>query len=78
MELSNMRIILAVALVVVAAAIGGWDIFAAATGRPLDTVSVTLFDWAVRFPILPLVIGIIIGHCFWPQSRSAADVVQGR
>jgi len=62
-----MRYWLAVAFLVAALVIGVWDVVATARGAPLDTVSQTMLDWSSTYPVLPLVIGIILGHTFWPQ-----------
>lgn len=61
------RLILAGLLLVVALAIGAWDIYVTARGETDATVSRTLWDWGRLYPILPLAIGVILGHCFWPQ-----------
>jgi hypothetical protein len=45
-----------------------WDIVAVYRGRPQDEVSHILQSWAHMFPILPLVVGILIGHVFWPTK----------
>lgn len=44
-----------------------WDIWAVTAGRPEDTVSSALLDWARQAPVIVLVIGFILGHLFWPQ-----------
>lgn len=64
-----MKIVLAFALVIVIAAIAGWDIVCAAWGRPTDTVSATLQDWGQQHPMLSVAIGTVIGHIFWPTGR---------
>lgn len=61
-----MRIAFAVILLVAGIVVGAWDIWVTAIGRPLDTVSRTLWDWSTMYPILPFVFGVIIGHVFWP------------
>lgn len=61
-----MRVVLAFTFLLVTFAVGVWDIYAVAKGRPEDTVSVTLHAWSIIYPILPLAIGLVIGHIFWP------------
>lgn len=34
------------------------------------TVSRVTLSWASDLPIIPLVIGVVIGHLFWSQPRS--------
>ncbi len=62
-----MRYFLAVAMLLIAFACGAWDVFMIATNRSDDTVSRTLHEWALLYPILPLAIGLLFGHIFWPQ-----------
>jgi len=57
--------ILAIALIMVAAACGVWDVLAAGYGHPEATVSECLIQWSRQWPILPLTVGVIIGHVFW-------------
>ena len=55
------------AIVLIAA---GWDIYAiTALGSDQATVSRVTLEFAQRYPIVPLGVGILIGHLFWPQSR---------
>lgn len=63
----TMRIWLAVGLLVSALIVGVWDIYATARGEPGNTVSATLYDWAVQFPVLPFALGVITGHLLWPH-----------
>ena len=67
----DMRVVLAISLLVVCFLAGVWDIVAVARGTPLDTVSRTLQTWSLDYPILPLIVGILLGHIFWPVSAVA-------
>lgn len=58
---------LAVCLMIMAVLCGIWDIYVVATGQPTETVSNILGIWSSQFPILPLTIGVIMGHLFWPR-----------
>ena len=69
-----MKHVLAVLLLSVVAGVGLWDIIAVGIGRPADTVSVVVQGWAMSFPILPLVIGLILGHVFWPHTEDKVVV----
>ncbi len=31
-----------------------------------DTISEIVQGWAFRYPLLPLIVGILLGHFFWP------------
>jgi len=57
---------LAICLIAILAVIGAWDVCVAygiAQGR---TVSSLTHEWATRFPILPFLTGLLLGHLFWP------------
>jgi len=62
-------VVLAVALHLVIGAIGAWDIWAIARGNYRDTVSNLIGEWGATFPIMPLIVGIVIGHLFWPRHQ---------
>lgn len=61
-----MRIVLALAFIAVNLVVALWDLYCAAIGNYRDTVSMTFQDWGRQWPMLPLFIGIVIGHVFWP------------
>jgi hypothetical protein len=57
-------VIIGMFLLAVILLIGFWDVWVgAAYGEPW-TVSYQLSAWARRWPVLPLLIGILIGHLF--------------
>lgn len=60
------RAMLSWGLLMLAIAIGVWDIWVVSSGRQDMTVSSVLHDWSLRHPILPLTLGILLGHVFWP------------
>lgn len=62
----SMRIILALAFIVILFAVAVWDLYCAAIDRPNETVSFALQSWGREWPVLPLAIGLVIGHVFWP------------
>jgi hypothetical protein len=31
------------------------------------TISWTLYGMALRFPIIPFALGVVVGHLFWPN-----------
>jgi heme/copper-type cytochrome/quinol oxidase subunit 2 len=63
----TMRVLLALILNSLLLGIGVWDVVAITRSRPEDTVSGLLYSWSLMYPILPLVIGVLIGHVFWPH-----------
>jgi hypothetical protein len=62
-----MRFVLLVALHFLILAVGLWDVVAAARGRHHDTISIVVMEWSRAFPIIPLILGLVLGHLFWPQ-----------
>jgi hypothetical protein len=70
-----MRIWLSIALLCAGLAVGLWDVYATAKNQPSDTVSATLYDWATRWPILPFLLGVIVGHLFFPHFPHVAPDV---
>jgi hypothetical protein len=62
-----MKIYLSLLFLAIVAAIWLWDWFAVIKGRDGETVSATLSEWSRAWPILPFLIGILIGHLFWPH-----------
>lgn len=63
---SLMRVVLALLLLTICVVIGLWDIYCAARGRPIDTVSSIMQDWVRQHSMLGIIIGSVIGHIFWP------------
>jgi len=57
---------LAIALIATIATCGVFDVWCLYTGRPEDLMSSVLGRWSRQFPILPLAVGIALGHLFWP------------
>lgn len=61
------RIVLSGCLLIALACAGAWDIYAAYRGQGVEPVSVVIQDWSRRWPILPLLVGVLLGHLFWPS-----------
>lgn len=57
-------------LVFVTAALIGWDIYVA-TQAGSATISAVVLGWAMAHPVVPFAFGVLMGHLFWPQYRSA-------
>ena len=44
-----------------------YDVYLAAQGGYENTISYRCLQAARREPLLPLVVGLLLGHLFWPQ-----------
>ncbi len=42
-----------------------YDILAALFGGIKATLSWQIWTWSTNFPIIPLAVGVVIGHLFW-------------
>jgi len=49
-----------------------FDIYAAIKGVN-NTISAVTLNIAMRHPVLPLIVGIIVGHLFWPQIKDKEE-----
>lgn len=47
--------------------VGLWDVAALYSGHADDSVSAVIGRWSQQFPVLPLAVGLIAGHLFWPR-----------
>jgi hypothetical protein len=45
-----------------------YDMWVATNGTPGDTISEVVLGASVRYPALPLLVGFVLGHLFWPQA----------
>tara|TARA_B100000029_G_scaffold460419_1_gene491387 strand:- start:1204 stop:1413 length:210 start_codon:yes stop_codon:yes gene_type:complete len=57
------RIILLIMVLVVVA----WDVTVTYGGKPEASLSQVILEKSMRDPIIPFLIGVIIGHLFWPN-----------
>jgi hypothetical protein len=62
------RLLTQAILLVVAALLGAYDVYAIITSGYDASVSMVILDWSRRAPVLPFAFGILSGHLFWPQS----------
>lgn len=51
-----------------------FDIVAICTWGVDATISRIVLAWAQAFPLLPLGVGILIGHLFWPQKITVKPI----
>lgn len=65
-EFTWVRIALAVAIHAIVLCVAAWDLAALASSNPGLTVSRLVQQWAIENPILPLAVGVTMGHLFWP------------
>jgi hypothetical protein len=49
--------------------VGIWDIFVVLRFSSAETVSTILVRWSREWPFLPLLVGLIVGHLFFPTGR---------
>ena len=47
--------------------VGVYDVYAAGWLGPDFTVSRVVLEWSRKWPIMPFLAGLVIGHIFWPQ-----------
>jgi hypothetical protein len=59
----------ALLLLIVVLAAGVWDVIAGNKWGSTATISSVIYNWATRFPILPLAVGLVLGHLFWPVKH---------
>ncbi len=61
------RTVWVLAIIIVATI--GWDFYAAfGTPGAGDTVSEVVLGAARKHPVIPLIVGIVLGHLLWPQE----------
>jgi hypothetical protein len=64
LDTSQLSTVLAVVVAVVLAVSGVLDVWLYFTGGHDATVSAVVKDWSHRYPIIPLSVGMLIGHLF--------------
>lgn len=62
-------IVIASLFLIVHLATLSWDTYAAYFLDGRHTVSQYIQGWAERWPIFPLLVGIILGHLFWTRAH---------
>lgn len=65
--MSVLRILFALIFIGANLLIALWDLYCLGISKPNETVSYVMGEWGRDFPILPLFIGLVIGHVFWPR-----------
>ncbi len=48
--------------------VGVYDLLAIMSKGKLESVTSHIQAWSQEFPLLPFVLGAIIGHLFWPSK----------
>ena len=57
-------------IIAVVAIIGAWDVFVVLImGRPEATISAVLLQLTKENPIIAFMLGVVVGHLFWPNFR---------
>lgn len=62
-------LVMAIIFVGSLAGIGAYDSYCLFADTPGITVSAVLREWSEAFPILPLLLGVVVGHLFFPLPR---------
>ena len=61
----------AAVLMIVILFVGVYDVLALFAKGQAFTVSYVVKSWSAHFPVIPLLIGLILGHLLWPVSDAA-------
>jgi len=64
----NTRKTTIVILLVAIVGLIGWDVFVATNDVQGDTISEIMLSWATKVALLPLAMGTLMGHLFWPNK----------
>lgn len=48
----------------------GWDVYVATNAVGGDTISEITLGWSKRIWTMPLTVGVVCGHLFWPTLRT--------
>ena len=65
------RTVTVIALVACAAVLLAWEVYTLVNGETGDTISAVIMDAAYRWPLVPFVAGLLMGHFFWPNKDTA-------
>lgn len=63
--MSHLQIITLSVLGATACLLGLYDVWVKVRGGDKATISKVLLNFAKRYPIVPLALGVILGHIFW-------------
>lgn len=74
---NTVSLILAAAIIAVLACVGAWDVYSIFALPGNLTVSAIVYAWGQQFPPLVLIIGLILGHLFWPVHPSSISTPKG-
>lgn len=64
-DVATPAVIVAIALHLALLTVGAYDVWAYYTHGHTWTASYVIRSWAAEYPILPLLIGTLLGHLFW-------------
>jgi len=56
-------------MLVAAVVVLGWDVYVTVNDVKGDTISELLRTWAWKWPTIPFVCGVVLGHLFWNVDR---------
>jgi len=63
----SMRFILSLLFLGAIIAVWLYDAVASVRGHGELSASAVILEWSIRWPLIPLLVGVLLGHIFWPQ-----------
>ncbi len=72
-KLDKIKNITKVLLLIVLAALVGYDVWVMATVGQDASISKTIIDWGLNYPMVPFAFGVLIGHFFWQLKKDHKD-----
>lgn len=59
------QVAIAATVVSVHVLVMAWDVYCSFWLSGSNTVSAVIREWSQRWPVLPLLVGLVLGHLFW-------------
>lgn len=69
MKLSKTHYMTIVIMVVCALGFIGWDVYVVNNEIKGDSISAILYEASLRISLIPYLVGILLGHLFWPKKE---------
>jgi|GEM_PF-4777776 len=70
----NWKRMTVVFIIIMFAAVAGYDALTISQGGVATSISQTMIDWSYKYPIFTFIMGIICGHLFWKISDSKKQI----
>jgi len=68
---AKVEVYAAAVLLSIIAVVGVYDFWAGFSNRSVATISEVVYRWSQLWPIIPLLVGLVLGHLFWPTRGGA-------